>query len=62
MLYPLPEIVLLLLCSTLAEADSFVEVQLWGEQNPPFCAGRCPTLEHHLTTPIRNWFPRRGAM
>lgn len=35
-LYPLPEIVLLLLCATLAGADDFVEVQLWGEQNLVF--------------------------
>ena len=35
-LYPLPEIVLLLLCATLAGADDFVEAQLWGEQNLAF--------------------------
>ena len=35
-LYPLPEIVLLLLCATLAGADDFVEVALWGEQNLAF--------------------------
>lgn len=35
-LYPLPEILLLLLCATLAGADDFVEVQLWGEQNLAF--------------------------
>lgn len=33
MLYPLPEIVLLLLCATLPWADGFVEAQLRGEQN-----------------------------
>jgi hypothetical protein len=32
-LYPLPEIVLLLLCATLAGADDFVEIQLWGAQH-----------------------------
>ena len=32
-LYPLPEIVLLLLCATLAGADDFVEIALWGGQN-----------------------------
>ena len=31
-LYPLPEIVLLLLCATLAGADDFVEMRLWGKQ------------------------------
>ena len=35
-LYPLPEIVLLLLCATLSGADDFVETQLWGEQNLEF--------------------------
>jgi predicted transposase YbfD/YdcC len=35
-LYPLPEIVLLLLCATLAGADDFVEMQLWGDQNLGF--------------------------
>jgi predicted transposase YbfD/YdcC len=32
-LYSLPEILLLLLCATLAGADDFVEVALWGEEN-----------------------------
>lgn len=35
-LYPLPEILLLLLCVTLAGADDFVEVRLWGDQNLAF--------------------------
>ena len=35
-LYPLPEIVMLLLCATLAGADDFVEMRLWGEQNLGF--------------------------
>ncbi len=35
-LYPLPEIVLLLLCATLAGADDFVEMRLWGVQNLSF--------------------------
>ncbi len=35
-LYPLPEIMLLLLCATLAGADDFVEVQLWGNQQLAF--------------------------
>ncbi len=45
-LYPLPEIVLLLLCATLAGADDFVEMRLWDKQNlsflrrflAPFCS------------------------
>jgi predicted transposase YbfD/YdcC len=35
-LYPLPEILLLLLCATLAGADDAVETELWGEQNLVF--------------------------
>ncbi len=41
-LYPLPEIMLLLLCATLAGADDFVEIQLWGNQNLAFLRGFCP--------------------
>jgi predicted transposase YbfD/YdcC len=35
-LYPLPEIILLLLCATLAGADDFVEMTLWGSRNLDF--------------------------
>jgi predicted transposase YbfD/YdcC len=35
-LHLLPEIVLLLLCGTLAGADDLVEIALWGEENLPF--------------------------
>jgi hypothetical protein len=35
-LYPLPEIILLLLCATLAGADDFVEMTLWGARNLAF--------------------------
>src|ERR1700759_2525113 len=35
-LYPLPEIMLLLLCATLAGADDFVEISLWGREQVPF--------------------------
>ena len=35
-LYPLPEILLLLLCATLAGADDLVEVELWGDEHLPF--------------------------
>ncbi|MGH7155333.1 MAG: ISAs1 family transposase [Acetobacteraceae bacterium] len=35
-LYPLPEILLLLLCATIAGADDFVEVALWGEEHLTF--------------------------
>lgn len=35
-LYPLPEVLLLVLCATLAGADDFVETRLWGNQNLDF--------------------------
>jgi predicted transposase YbfD/YdcC len=35
-LYPLPEILLLLLGATLAGADDFVETEVWGERNLVF--------------------------
>src|SRR5215210_2275942 len=43
-LYPLPEIVLLLLCATLAGADDFVEIRLWGTKNLAFLRRFCPYL------------------
>jgi predicted transposase YbfD/YdcC len=35
-LYPLPEILLLVLCATLSGMEDFVEVRLWGEQRIDF--------------------------
>ena len=35
-LYPLPEILLLLLCAALAGADDLVEIELWGNQHLEF--------------------------
>lgn len=35
-LYPLPELLLLLLCGTVAGADDFVELTLWGKENLAF--------------------------
>jgi predicted transposase YbfD/YdcC len=35
-LYPLPEILLLLLCATLAGADDLVEIEVWGNQQLAF--------------------------
>ena len=35
-LYPLPEILLLLLCATISGADDFVEITLWGEEHMGF--------------------------
>lgn len=35
-IYPLPEILLLVLCGTLTGMDDFVEIRLWGEQRLDF--------------------------
>src|SRR5580693_4115185 len=35
-LYPLPEVLLLLLCATVSGADDFVEITLWGEERLAF--------------------------
>ncbi|WP_428484992.1 ISAs1 family transposase [Rhodopila sp.] len=35
-LYPLPEILLLMLCGTIAGADDFVEISLWGSERQGF--------------------------
>ena len=34
--YPLPEIMLLVLCATLAAAEDFVEIRRWGREKLPF--------------------------
>ena len=34
--YPLPEILVLWLCATIAGADDFVEIALWGAEHLPF--------------------------
>ena len=40
-IYPLPEIMLLVLCATLAAAENFVEVRRWGEEKLDFYARCC---------------------
>ena len=35
-LYPLNEILLLMLCATIAGADDFVEIGLWGAEHQAF--------------------------
>src|SRR5437868_13353939 len=35
-LYPLPELLLLVLCATLSGREDFVEIRLWGEQRLDF--------------------------
>jgi DDE_Tnp_1-associated len=55
-LYPLPEILLLVLCATIAAADDFVEIKHWGETHMDFLrrflpyAVSCPTRTASLAT------------
>ena len=40
--YPLPEIMLLVLCATISGMEDFVEIRLWGWREWIFCAVSCP--------------------
>jgi hypothetical protein len=40
--YPLPEVMLLILCATLAGAEDFVEIRQWGRQKLDFLRGLLP--------------------
>jgi predicted transposase YbfD/YdcC len=46
-LFPLPEILLIVLCGTLAGADDFVELALWGRENLAFLR-RFAGFEHGI--------------
>ena len=43
-LYPLPEIMLLILCATLSGADDFVETRVWGLKKLRFLRGMLPFI------------------
>jgi DDE_Tnp_1-associated len=54
--YPLAEILLLALAATIAGADDFAEVTLWGGQNPPFLRRFRPYangIPSHALRPVR---------
>lgn len=46
-LYPLPEILLMLLCATISGADDFVEINLWGNERLGFLR-RFQLYEHGI--------------
>lgn len=46
-LYPLPEVLLLVLCATLSGMEDFVEIKLWGEQRLDFLRRFLP-FEHGI--------------
>jgi hypothetical protein len=41
--YPLPEILLVVLCATLGGAEDFVEIARWGSRKLAFRADCCPS-------------------
>jgi len=45
-LYPLAEILLLMLCATIAGADDFVEIGLWGNEHQDFLRRSLPYQPH----------------
>src|ERR1700691_3300219 len=52
-LYPLPEILLLVLCATLSGMEDFVEIRLWGEQRIDFLRRLLP-FDRGLPAMIRS--------
>jgi hypothetical protein len=62
-LYPLREILLLALAATIAGADDFVEVTLWGEQHQAFLRRFFPYefgIPSHDTMCDVRWTPSVG--
>ena len=39
--YPLEEVLLIVLCATMAGAEDFVQIERWGNRKPDFCAAFC---------------------
>src|SRR3954470_18664533 len=48
--YPLPEVLLLVLCGTLAGAEDFVEIRRWGMVNQGFLRRFLPSLRASRAT------------
>jgi predicted transposase YbfD/YdcC len=57
-IYPLPEIMLLVLCATLAAAEDFVEIRRWGREKLPFLRTMLPFARgipsHDTLTDVMN--------
>src|SRR5580693_8584112 len=57
-LYPLPEILLLVLCATLAGMEDFVEIRLWADQRLDFLRRFLPyergVPSHDTLSDVRN--------
>ena len=48
--YPLPEILLIVLCGTMAGAEDFVEIERWAEQEARFPAPASALRKGHSRT------------
>ncbi len=46
--HPLPEVLLLVGCGTMADCDDPEAIALWGEVHLPFCAAICPIITAFL--------------
>ena len=42
MAHPLPEVLLLVVCGTIADCDDYEDIAAWGEAHLASCAGTCP--------------------
>ena len=60
--YPLPEILLVVLCATLCGMDDFVEIKLWGEQRIEFLRRFLDEVHTtHVTVNTCNRFTTSGG-
>ena len=63
-LYPLPEVLLLMLCATIAGADDFVEIGLWANEHIDFLRRFLP-YEHGIPShepKSGSWEDRSGPI
>ena len=51
-MYPLPEVLLLIVCATIASCDDFDDIAAWGEAHLPFLRRFLP---YHYGVPGTRW-------
>ena len=42
--HPLPEVLLLVVCGTIADCDDYETIAAWGKQRLISCGASCPTI------------------
>lgn len=42
-LHPLPEVLLLVVCGSIADCDDYEDIAAWGAAHSTSCGGTCPT-------------------